>query len=235
MPASPCTAPTPPALHTLPYTTLFRSRGGKQAADRLAPSMRSEEAGRIRTHPEERRVPQGNDARVSQNQIERDGEQADDQNLAAQHQRSEEHTSELQSPVHLVCRLLPAPPRPPPRSTLFPTRRSSDLAAASRPLIGSPHPCAARRPAVYAPTPKNAACPRETMPAYPKIKSSVTANKPTIRIWLPSTRDRKSTRLNSSHPSISYAGFSLHRPDPPRAPHSSLHDALPISRRQAGR
>src|SRR5690348_13815388 len=33
--------------------------------------------------------------------------------------RSEEHTSELQSPVHLVCR--------PSRSTLFPTRRSSDL------------------------------------------------------------------------------------------------------------
>src|SRR5690348_12322917 len=33
--------------------------------------------------------------------------------------RSEEHTSELQSPVHLVCR----PPPPP----LFPTRRSSDL------------------------------------------------------------------------------------------------------------
>src|SRR5690348_16040699 len=31
--------------------------------------------------------------------------------------RSEEHTSELQSPVHLVCRLLLPPP---PRSTLFP-------------------------------------------------------------------------------------------------------------------
>src|SRR5690348_13483352 len=33
--------------------------------------------------------------------------------------RSEEHTSELQSPVHLVCRTT--------RLSLFPTRRSSDL------------------------------------------------------------------------------------------------------------
>src|SRR5689334_38626 len=39
--------------------------------------------------------------------------------------RSEEHTSELQSQFHLVCRLLLL--RRPPISTLFPTRRSSDL------------------------------------------------------------------------------------------------------------
>src|SRR5688500_10823782 len=41
--------------------------------------------------------------------------------------RSEEHTSELQSPCNLVCRLLlplARPPLPP-----FPTRRSSDLDA----------------------------------------------------------------------------------------------------------
>src|SRR5437879_779501 len=34
--------------------------------------------------------------------------------------RSEEHTSELQSPMYLVCRLLLEIVRPPPRSTLFP-------------------------------------------------------------------------------------------------------------------
>src|SRR5947208_3375487 len=39
--------------------------------------------------------------------------------------RSEEHTSELQSPDHLVCRLLLAAAPPYPHS--FPTRRSSDL------------------------------------------------------------------------------------------------------------
>src|SRR5947208_1990236 len=69
--------------------------------------------------------------------------------------RSEEHTSELQSPDHLVCRLLlekkkhildksftsslwkhPLPsiiPRPP-RSTLFPYRRSSDLWPVGSPI-----------------------------------------------------------------------------------------------------
>src|SRR5438034_467036 len=39
-------------------------------------------------------------------------------------------------------------------------------------------------------------------------------------------RDRKSTRLNSSHTVTSYAVFSVH-PPPPHLP-LSLHDALPI-------
>src|SRR5690348_12580640 len=38
----------------------------------------------------------------------------------ARRSRSEEHTSELQSPVHLVCRLLLETLSRPPRSTLFP-------------------------------------------------------------------------------------------------------------------
>src|SRR5690625_1464659 len=41
--------------------------------------------------------------------------------------RSEEHTSELQSRGHLVCRLLLASYAIPPRLPPFPTRRSSDL------------------------------------------------------------------------------------------------------------
>src|SRR5438876_5138466 len=32
--------------------------------------------------------------------------------------------------------------------------------------------------------------------------------------WIPRTRDRKSTRLNSSHPSISYAVFCLKKKKP---------------------
>src|SRR5690348_10373567 len=43
--------------------------------------------------------------------------------------RSEEHTSELQSPVHLVCRLLLEYSRAHPALRSFPTRRSSDLIA----------------------------------------------------------------------------------------------------------
>src|SRR3989338_7757807 len=52
--------------------------------------------------------------------------------LAGDAARSEEHTSELQSQFHLVCRLLLVKNfflmiRRPPRSTLFPYTSSSDL------------------------------------------------------------------------------------------------------------
>src|SRR6202521_3583432 len=50
-------------------------------------------------------------------------------------QRSEEHTSELQSPQNLVCRLLFLMIRRPPRSTLFPYTtlfRSSTAARTTR-------------------------------------------------------------------------------------------------------
>src|SRR5690348_2715224 len=40
--------------------------------------------------------------------------------------------------------------------------------------------------------------------------------------------DRKSTRLNSSHPSISYAVFCLNDPATTQIYTLSLHDALPI-------
>src|SRR5437868_1833103 len=46
-------------------------------------------------------------------------------------------------------------------------------------------------------------------------------------------KDRKSTRLNSSHVSISYAVFFLHRPPAPVFDTLSLHDALPIFRHQS--
>src|SRR5690242_16890678 len=47
--------------------------------------------------------------------------------------------------------------------------------------------------------------------------------------------DRKSTRLNSSHMSISYAVFCLNTPAPTQTYTLSLHDALPIfSRRSSG-
>src|SRR5689334_24609497 len=78
----------PPRSTLFPYTTLFRSHGihGRQSA-RPAPALlpRAHRAadgeGRRRAH----RVPA----------IHRDGPE-----------RSEEHTSELQSQFHLVCRLL---------------------------------------------------------------------------------------------------------------------------------
>src|SRR5258708_11842347 len=72
----------PPRSTLFPYTTLFRSqRPNEPGAD--VPDPRSSRA-------------QANSSRVPQAGV----------LLHAQPLRSEEHTSELQSPDHLVCRLL---------------------------------------------------------------------------------------------------------------------------------
>src|SRR2546422_7060102 len=68
----------PPRSTLFPYTTLFRSRAGKLSHDRPArgPRQRVSEGRRLLQLASRQRV------------------------------RSEEHTSELQSRLHLVCRLL---------------------------------------------------------------------------------------------------------------------------------
>src|SRR5690348_17861668 len=77
----------PPRSTLFPYTTLFRSGRRQQAASRSHPGDRSNpRAGRRATIGLSRRL------------APEMGGQPDG--------RSEEHTSELQSPVHLVCRLL---------------------------------------------------------------------------------------------------------------------------------
>src|SRR5690348_17972935 len=71
----------PPRSTLFPYTTLFRS---EQRQDRLRREAPAEGAG-----------------------LEQAGQfRAGGAAAAGQRDRSEEHTSELQSPVHLVCRLL---------------------------------------------------------------------------------------------------------------------------------
>src|SRR5258708_29827640 len=67
----------PPRSTLFPYTTLFRS-------------VRRDGARRPRAAPRDRRL--GDQLRAARDR--------------PQHLRSEEHTSELQSPDHLVCRLL---------------------------------------------------------------------------------------------------------------------------------
>src|SRR5690348_18474452 len=69
----------PPRSTLFPYTTLFRSRSGRRRGCR-------------RLYPFERHA-----ARSQVECLARPRRRAP---------RSEEHTSELQSPVHLVCRLL---------------------------------------------------------------------------------------------------------------------------------
>src|SRR4030088_3515283 len=88
--------------------------------------------------------------------------------------RSEEHTSELQSLYHLVCRLFFLMIRRPPRSTLFPYTTLFRSVAA---IILGRWPGTARRFRLAQPNDS------------------------------PTCLDRKSTRLNSSHSTISYAVF----------------------------
>src|SRR5689334_24785297 len=74
--------PRPPRSTLFPYTTLFRSRGERKF-DQLFPLCGPATLGLIREF---------------QNAVVRD--------LVDRTMRSEEHTSELQSQFHLVCRLL---------------------------------------------------------------------------------------------------------------------------------
>src|SRR5439155_23181049 len=82
--------PRPPRSTLFPYTTLFRSRGQyRDLHDReFGPAETSSRSG-IRTHsPDVEPVSEFGDR-------------------GREFGRSEEHTSELQSRGHLVCRLLP--------------------------------------------------------------------------------------------------------------------------------
>src|SRR5690349_5360919 len=140
----------------------------------------------------------------------------------AEYARSEEHTSELQSRRDLVCRLLLEkkkkyksicflqilyfyrrilffflPIRRPPRSTLFPyTTLFRSSPGAPRTGDSSPIP---RTPSSSRSTPPRT-WPPPTSPPGSRAPCAPTA---------PNTRDRKSTRLNSSHVEISYAVFCL--------------------------
>src|ERR1039458_6752893 len=109
--------------------------------------------------------------------------------------RSEEHTSELQSLRHLVCRLLVQRSGPHRDLHSFPTRRSSDLSAD-------------RKTARF---------------HFPVLACKISA----VGSAVP-PKDRKSTRLNSSHLGISYAVFLFNDRAPTEIYTLSLHDALPI-------
>src|SRR5438552_10004072 len=83
----------PPSSTLFPYTTLFRSVLGGGAGARLGDR-------RARTARHRARAGRGAIDRASVGRVSR-GRRA-----RAAIGRSEEHTSELQSPDHLVCRLL---------------------------------------------------------------------------------------------------------------------------------
>src|SRR2546429_6882433 len=87
----------PPRSTLFPYTTLFRSHLGLFRAEEIVASLQATEQGN--GGPEVRRQGAA-DAREPLFRHAHHGERN------AVHDRSEEHTSELQSRLHLVCRLL---------------------------------------------------------------------------------------------------------------------------------
>src|SRR5256885_10052634 len=95
----------PPRSTLFPYTTLFRSVERRQPVrpPPRADPRREGVPGRGRHHHARREVPGGHPA------VEGTGQPVDDRMPTSYHRteaRSEEHTSELQSPCNLVCRLL---------------------------------------------------------------------------------------------------------------------------------
>src|SRR5690348_18012923 len=90
--------------------------------------------------------------------------------------------------------------RPPPSSTLFPYTT----------LFRSPAPALAQGSAQNRQQTAAPARANSTQPGAPQAAlAKLAGNYDRIIIFVGQTGDRKSTRLNSSHPSISYAVFCL--------------------------
>src|SRR5256885_6944832 len=82
----------PPRSTLFPYTTLFRSRRPERGRD-VQQLIRIQHLARAAVA-------------VGQHRLRSDGAHAHEQRQPRRRRRSEEHTSELQSPCNLVCRLL---------------------------------------------------------------------------------------------------------------------------------
>src|SRR5690348_18222765 len=85
----------PPRSTLFPYTTLFRSPGGELRGHRVRLGEDLGDRERVVTHGHRPPTRDGCAGRPGRRRRPSPGVP-----------RSEEHTSELQSPVHLVCRLL---------------------------------------------------------------------------------------------------------------------------------
>src|SRR5207244_12032960 len=95
--------PAPPTPTPFPYTTLFRSHGARSGSERAEEERGCGDAAGVEP-PEQRHGDRGV-ALTTGELFEEAARYARDLDRAGE-PRSEEHTSELQSPDHLVCRLL---------------------------------------------------------------------------------------------------------------------------------
>src|SRR5256885_6221753 len=91
----------PPRSTLFPYTTLFRSRVGRLPARAADPQH--ENRGRREENARDRRRGVRHGARIQRLALRRARRRYRALGIS---RRSEEHTSELQSPCNLVCRLL---------------------------------------------------------------------------------------------------------------------------------
>src|SRR5438477_9840957 len=92
--------PPPPSSPLFPYTTLFRSPGSTRPRLREPSSCARSSRSAETSDDEHRNERRGREKQGDRRVILRHDERAQDDG------RSEEHTSELQSHVNLVCRLL---------------------------------------------------------------------------------------------------------------------------------
>src|SRR3989441_2904576 len=92
----------PPRSTLFPYTTLFRSRGTRRAASDPPPAAGASALARAPARPSD--VTAARVGHIGDRFARCDGWVR--RRACAQHERSEEHTSELQSLAYLVCRLL---------------------------------------------------------------------------------------------------------------------------------
>src|SRR3989449_6026635 len=92
----------PPRSTLFPYTTLFRSEAAALAADVRTGFARLARALDVLTERAEDEIELAPDPQLLSFQV----AAALELDAAAKRARSEEHTSELQSRLHLVCRLL---------------------------------------------------------------------------------------------------------------------------------
>src|SRR5262245_48626768 len=135
--------------------------------------------------------------------------------------RSEEHTSELQSLRHLVCRILPSAPQISPRplhDALPISGRAREPCARPTRRRAPTAPSGSRRSASIRSPTRSTRPPAPCGPAW--SRGSTPSRSPLMEFG--SCSDRKSTRLNSSHLGISYAVFCRRPRRSPLVPYTTL-------------
>src|SRR5437660_1599679 len=146
--------------------------------------------------------------------------------LVVRRDRSEEHTSELQSRGHLVCRLPACYPHPLSLHDALPICPAAQSPKAPSTWNHAPDSAAASAIASRssnAPVLTSPACPHTIVGPSPSRRASTC-----IRPWSSDGTDRKSTRLNSSHVAISYAVFPPATPT--LFPYTTLFRSVPPPR-----